>query len=56
MAAIIVHHKVQNYATWRKVFDEGTLTRTRFGSTGQQVFHSPSDPNEITTLTEWKDI
>jgi quinol monooxygenase YgiN len=56
MAALIVHHKVQDYLAWRKVFDETTLARTRFGSTGQQVYRSPSDPNEITILTEWKDI
>ncbi len=56
MATLLVHHKVQDYPTWRKIFDETTLTRTRFGSTGQQVYRSPSDPNEITILTEWKDI
>jgi quinol monooxygenase YgiN len=56
MAALIVHHKVQDYPAWRKGFDETTLTRTRFGSTGQQVYRSPSDPNEITILTVWKDI
>ncbi len=56
MAALIVRHKVQDYLTWRKVFDGSTLTRTHFGSTGQQVFCSPTDPNEITVLTEWKDI
>lgn len=56
MATLFVHHKVQDYPTWRKFFDEATLTRTRFGSTGQQVYCSPTDPNEITILTEWKDI
>jgi hypothetical protein len=56
MVTLFVHHKVQDYPTWRKVFDETTLTRTRFGSTGQQVFCSPTDPNEITILTEWKEI
>jgi hypothetical protein len=56
VATLIVHHKVKDYSAWRKVFDEGTLTRTRFGSTGQQVYCSLNDPNEITILTDWKEI
>ena len=56
MAKLLVHHKVQDYDAWRKVFDESTLTRTRFGSTGQQVYRSPGDPNDLTVLTDWHDI
>ncbi len=56
MAALYVHHKVMNYAAWRKVFDEATASRTGYGCTGHKVFQSPSDPNEITIFTEWKNI
>ena len=56
MATLYVHHKVNDYATWRKVFDDLTASRTKFGCTGHKVFHSPNDPNEITILTEWKGI
>jgi len=56
MAKLLVHHKVQDYNAWRKVFDELTFNRTRFGSTGQQVYRSPSDPNELTVITDWHDI
>jgi heme-degrading monooxygenase HmoA len=56
MSTLLVHHKVQDYAAWRKVFDDMTALRTSFGSTGQQVFRSPSDPNEIIILTDWKDL
>jgi quinol monooxygenase YgiN len=56
MTTLFVHHKVQNYAAWRKVFDNLTAMRTGYGCTGHKVFQSPSDPNEITILTEWKDI
>ncbi len=56
MATLFVHHKVQDYAAWRKVFDDLTAMRTGYGCTGHKVFQSPSDANEITILTEWKNI
>jgi quinol monooxygenase YgiN len=56
MAMLIVHLKVKDYAAFREVFDNATPTRTRFGSTGHKVFQSPSDPNEVTVLSEWKNV
>jgi heme-degrading monooxygenase HmoA len=53
MATLFVHHKVKDYAAWRKVFDDLTAVRTSYGCTGHKVFQSPSDSNEITILTEW---
>ncbi len=56
MATVYVHHKVKDYTAWRKAFDDLTSMRTGYGCTGHKVFQSPSDPNEITILTDWKDI
>lgn len=56
MATLFVHHKVQDYTAWRKVFDDLTAMRTGYGCTGHKVFRSPNDPNEITILTEWKNV
>ncbi len=56
MAKLYVHHKIQDYQQWRKVFDDLTSSRTQFGCTGHQVFRSPSDPNEITILTDWLSV
>ena len=56
MTTLYVHHKVKDYTAWRKVFDDLTSMRTGYGCTGHKVFQSPSDPNEITILTDWKDI
>ena len=53
MAKVFAHHKVADYATWRKVFDEGAALRTSFGSTGHSVMRSASDPNEVAVITEW---
>jgi quinol monooxygenase YgiN len=56
MAMLVVHLQVKDYAAFREVFDNATPTRTRFGSTGHKVFQSPSDPNEITIHSEWKNV
>jgi quinol monooxygenase YgiN len=56
MATLIVHHKVQNYSAWRKVFDDHDKARREFGSTGYQVFQSASDPNDITAITNWPSV
>ena len=56
MAKLIVHHKVQDYAAWRKVFDNDATSRREFGSTGAQVFKSASDPNDVTAITDWPSV
>lgn len=56
MAKLLVHHKVQDYAAWRQVFDDHDKTRREYGSTGFQVFKSASDPNDITVITDWPSV
>lgn len=56
MATLIVHHKVQNYTTWRKFFDDHDKARREFGSTGYKVFQSASDPNDITAIMDWPSV
>jgi heme-degrading monooxygenase HmoA len=53
MAQLLVHHKVEDYATWRRVYDELDGLRQSFGMTGSKVFHTSSNPNEIVILTDW---
>jgi quinol monooxygenase YgiN len=56
MATLLVHHKVQDYSAWRKVFDEHDKTRREFGSTGFQVLKSTSDPNDITIIMAYPSV
>ncbi len=56
MVTLFVHHKVKDYAVWRKIFDDLTTLRSGYGCAGHKVFQSLSDPNEITILTEWKNV
>jgi heme-degrading monooxygenase HmoA len=56
MAKLIVHHKVKDYSTWRKVFDEDDKNRKQHGSTGFQVLKSASDPNDLTVIMDWPSV
>ncbi len=56
MAALLVRHKVEDYATWKPAFDEYSATRRANGSRGGRVFRSAADPNEVVILFEWDDL
>lgn len=56
MAYLFVRHKVEDYATWKPVFDQHGATREANGSKGGRLFRNASDPNELIILFEWDDI
>lgn len=53
MAQLFVHHKVEDYANWRRIYDSADSTRRSFGMTGARVFHTTTSPNEIVIITDW---
>jgi hypothetical protein len=56
MATLLVHHKVQDYSAWRKIFDDDANRRKEYGSTGFQVFKSASDPNDLTVTIDYPSV
>ncbi len=44
---LTIHHKVKDYATWRKGYDEHEKSRNSAGVTNGKVFRSAEDPNDI---------
>jgi len=56
MAQLFVHHKVEDYPKWRRVFDEMDGLRKSFGMTGSRVLRAAADANEIVILTEWPSV
>jgi hypothetical protein len=56
MAKLLVHHRVQDYSAWRKIFDDDDQRRKEYGSTGFQVLKSASDPNDITIIMDWPSV
>jgi heme-degrading monooxygenase HmoA len=53
MAKMIVNHKVEDFKNWKSAFDSMHALRKQFGCTGEKIFQSHSNPNEILIVTEW---
>ena len=53
MPYILIHHKVQDYAKWKSVFDEHASTRKSGGSKGGWLFQSADNAEEIVIVFEW---
>lgn len=56
MAHFLVHHKVEDYKTWKSVFDAHSSLRSEAGSLGGKIFQSINNPNEVFTLLEWDSL
>jgi hypothetical protein len=46
----IVKHPVNDYATWRSVYDEVQPIRDKHGVNAATVLQDPADPNNVTVL------
>jgi hypothetical protein len=53
MVRMFVRHNVQDYEAWRKAYDELDQQRRSMGVTGDAVFQSIDDPNDVTA---WHDF
>ena len=53
MAGVLVQHQVRNFAEWKKVYDSQAALRTSSGMLSDQVFHDPSDFNQLTLVFKW---
>ncbi len=53
MAKLFVHHKVEDYPRWRQIYDSADSVRRQYGMTGDQVFHTAANPNEIVIIITW---
>jgi quinol monooxygenase YgiN len=56
MPALLIRHKVTDYATWKPVFDEHETTRRAHGCQGGRLFRNAADPNETLILLTWDDL
>jgi len=53
---LTIHHKVKDYALWRKGYDEHEKSRASAGVTNGKVFRSAEDPNDILILADVADV
>lgn len=48
MVRLFVRHSVDDYDAWRRTYDEFDNQRGPMGVTGDAVFQSVDDPNDVT--------
>jgi hypothetical protein len=53
MATMIIKHSVNDYATWRSVYDGATDLRAKYGLTGERVLRDPDDDKTLLVLQEF---
>jgi hypothetical protein len=51
---IFVRHEVTDYAAWRKGYDAFDTARRKLGVTGQAVYQSVDNPNDVTVTHDFK--
>ena len=57
MTYIYVRHTVEDYAAWRKGFDDHAATRQAAGATEEAyIMQTVDNPNEITAIMGWSDV
>ncbi len=53
---LTIHHKVKDYAAWRKGYDDYEKSRISAGITNGKVFRSAEDPNDVLILQDVADV
>ena len=56
MATMIVKHRVANFESWKKVFDEMGAARSKHGWIGHVVLRDAVDPNLVTIINRVKSL
>ena len=49
---LVIHHKVKDYPTWRKGYDEHEKSRIAAGLTNGRVFRGAEDQNDVVILQD----
>ena len=56
MATLFVRHTVQDYAAWRKIYDQFDATRRGMGVTSDGVYQLDGNPNDLTIYHEFNSM
>jgi quinol monooxygenase YgiN len=53
---LFVRHEVNDYAAWRKVYNDFDKPRRNLGVTAQAVYRSAENPNDVTVTHDFKSM
>lgn len=53
MTTLFVRHKVRHFANWKAAYDAFDVERRAMGVTGDGVYQSVDDPNDVTVFHDF---
>ena len=53
MSYVLIHHKVANYAKWKRAVGACAAWRKAGGELSFQVFRDSAAPNDLTVICRW---
>lgn len=56
MQYVLIIHEVEDYESWKKVFDNASDIRREAGERSYQVLQYESDPNKVVHFSSWTSI
>ncbi len=56
MATMFVRHTVSDHGAWQKIYDDFAPNLPKLGVTGQAVYQSADNPNDITVMHEFPSV
>ncbi|PKB15095.1 antibiotic biosynthesis monooxygenase [Flavobacterium sp. 5] len=56
MKYVLIIHEVENYDTWKKIFDNASGIRKEAGEISYQVLKYENEPNKIVHFSVWSSL
>jgi quinol monooxygenase YgiN len=56
MQYVLIIHEVENYESWKKVFDNAATMRREAGERKYQVLKYEGNPNKVVHFSSWTSI
>lgn len=56
MKHVLIIHEVENYETWKLIFDDASAIRKEAGELSYQVLKSDNNANKIVHFSKWTSI
>ena len=56
MVTVIIRHKVEDYTSWKRGYDEADWLRKQHGITYASLHQDETNPNEIIAVHQFKDM
>ena len=56
MQYVLIIHEVEDYAAWKKIFDEASIIRKEAGEIAYQVLKYENEANKIVHFSSWSSL